>query len=253
MYRPKLNTSDKGGAIAGVIAIHAGLAFAFLHLSGTVDLTDPQSALRVINLAEVKPPPPPEPPPPPPERQVQTEKPKEKEGGSSPKNLKSEATPVVAPKPRIVIPVPPKIAVAEKPREGAAPTQGASDVQGPGTGAGGTGTGTGSGAGGSGTGGGGSGGKLASRSRLSTPVLTGRNFSRDLLRAWPRGADVFTRLRVDANGYVIQCIVDRGTGNPAIDNEVCERIRTYLRFEPAVDESGQRVADWAGYRQAAPR
>src|SRR5687768_15127717 len=147
MYRSDLNNRDKGGAVAAVVAIHAALAFAFLHVSGTVDLTNPESAIQVFDVREIVPPPP---PPPPPLQKEQKQKPKAKEGAASPKNIKREATPVVAPKPRIEIPVPPKIAVTETPREGAAPTQGASDVRGPGTGAGGIGTGTGSG--GSGTG-----------------------------------------------------------------------------------------------------
>ena len=96
----------------------------------------------------------PPPPPPPPQKQQQP-KPKDKEGGSAPKNIKSEATPVVAPKPRIETPPIQPIAASETPRQGAAPTQGASDVRGPGTGAGGVGTGTGSGIGGNGPGGGG--------------------------------------------------------------------------------------------------
>ena len=93
MYRSDLNNRDKSGAIAAVVAIHAALLFAFLHLSGRIDLGDPQSVLQVIDLAPERPPPPPPPP------QQQTQKPKEKEGGSSPKNIQSEATPVVAPKP----------------------------------------------------------------------------------------------------------------------------------------------------------
>ena len=48
-----------------------------------------------------------------------------------------------------------QIAASRTPRQGTAPTQGASDVRGPGTGAGGAGTGTGSGSGGNGPGGGG--------------------------------------------------------------------------------------------------
>lgn len=252
MYRSNLGNRDKGGAIVLVAAIHAGLAFAFLHLSGTVDLTDPQRVMRVFDVPEIVPPDPPPPPPPPPQvREVQKPKPKDPEGGA-PANIRSEATPIVAPKPRIVLPVKPPVAVSETPRQGTAPTQGAADVRGPGTGSGGSGTGTGTGSG-AGSGGGGSGSRVAIRSRLATPVLTGRNFPRDMLRAWPRGADVFTRLRVDANGVVIQCIVDRGTGIPAIDDQVCAQIRNYLRFQPAVDDRGQRVADWAGYRQAAPR
>ena len=159
---------------------------------------------------------------------------------------------MVAPKPRIEIPVPPKIAVSETPREGASPTQGASDVRGPGTGAGGIGTGTGSGGAGSGPGGGGQ-GLAAVRTRLATQPLRGRDFPRQLLEAWPRGAWIRMRFRVDASGAIIQCIVDQGTGVPGIDSQVCAIARQRLRYRPALDRSGQRVADWAGYGQEPPR
>ena len=250
MYRSDLNNRDKGGAITAVVAIHVGLAFAFLHMSGTVNLVDPESAIRVFDVREIIQQPPP--PPPPPVREAQKEKPKAKEGAASPKNIKSEATPVVAPKPRIEIPVPPKIAVSETPREGASPTQGASDVRGPGTGAGGIGTGTGSGGAGSGPGGGGQ-GLAAVRTRLATQPLRGRDFPSQLLEAWPRGAWIRMRFRVDASGAIIQCIVDQGTGVPGIDSQVCAIARQRLRYRPALDRSGQRVADWAGYGQEPPR
>ena len=48
MYRSDLNSRDKGGAIAAVIAIHAALLFAFLHLSGRMNLGDPQSAVSQL-------------------------------------------------------------------------------------------------------------------------------------------------------------------------------------------------------------
>jgi protein TonB len=249
MYRTDLNNRDKGGAIAAVVAIHAGLAFALLHISGTVDLAHPEDALQVFDISEVKPPPP---PPPPVQKDVSKEKPKAKEGAASPRNIKSEATPVVAPKPRIVLPASPKIAVSETPREGAAPTQGASTVRGPGTGAGGVGTGTGSGGAGSGPGGGGDGGYVESP-RLLTPVLRGRDFPPQLLDAWPRGAQVFMRFRIDAGGRIIQCFVDRGTGNPAIDAELCRLTQYRFRYRPALNRFGQAVAGWAGYRQTPPR
>ena len=51
MYRSDLDGRDKSGAIAAVAAIHAGLLFAFLHLSGRIDLADPQSVLQVFDLA----------------------------------------------------------------------------------------------------------------------------------------------------------------------------------------------------------
>jgi len=247
MYRSDLNARDKGGAIAGVIAIHAALLFAFLNISGKIDIANPQNALQVFDLNT-----PPPPPPPPPPQQRQQPKPKEKEGGSAPENIRSQATPVVAPTPQIEIPQPPTIAATETPRQGTSPTQGASNVPGPGTGAGGTGIGTGSGSGGTGPGGGGDNG-VAYPPRLLTPVLRGRDFSRDMLEQWPRGATVFLRLRVDARGYVSECAMDRGTGVPAIDSTMCNLAHDRLRFRPAFNRGGQAVAGWFGYAQPAPR
>ena len=246
-YRSDLGAKDRSGAIAAVAAIHAALLFALLNMSGQIKLADPQDALQVINVDALKPPPPPPPPP----QKSQQQKPKEKEGGSAPKNIKSEATPVVAPKPKVEPQRPNPIVAAEVPRQGAAPTQGASTVRGPGTGAGGVGTGTGSGAGGSGPGGGGGG--VAYPPRLVTPVLSGRNFSRDLLEQWPRRAPVFLRLKIDAAGYVSECTVDRGTGVAGIDSVMCNLARERLRFRPAANRLGQPVAGWVGYAQPPPR
>ncbi|MFL6763588.1 MAG: energy transducer TonB [Sphingomicrobium sp.] len=222
------------------------LLFALLNMSGKIQIGDTQSALSLFNLSN------PPPPPPPPPQQRHQPKPKQKEGGSAPKNIKSEATPVAAPKPRIETPPVQQIAAAETPRQGTAPTQGASIVRGPGTGAGGTGTGTGSGAGGTGPGGGGDNG-VADPPHLVTPVLGGRDFPRDLLDQWPRRATVFLRLRVDTRGYVSECTVDRGTGIAAIDSAMCNLAHERLRFRPAVNRSGQAVAGWFGYAQPPPR
>ena len=59
MYRSDLGAKDKGGAIAAVIAIHAALLFAFLNLSGKMDVAGPQSVLSVFDISPEKPPPPP--------------------------------------------------------------------------------------------------------------------------------------------------------------------------------------------------
>jgi protein TonB len=243
-YRSDINTRDRGSAIAAVIAIHAALLFAFLHMAGKIDLSDTQQALQVFNLNN--------PPPPLPPQQPQQPQPKEKEGGSAPKNIRSEATPVVAPKPRIETPPVQQIVAATTPRQGTAPTQGASDVRGPGTGAGGTGNGTGSGSGGNGPGGGGDNG-VAEPPHLVTPVLRGRDFSPDLFYQWPPGATVFLRLRVDARGFVSECTVDRGTGVATIDSTICNLAHERLRFRPALNRIGQAVAGWFGYAQPAPR
>jgi len=245
-YRTDVNARDKGGAIIAVAAVHAALLFALLNLSGTIEVTDPQSALKVIDLVN------PPPPPPTPPQQRQQPKPKEKEGGSAPKNIRSEATPVVAPKPRIVTPPVQKVPASETPRQGMAPTQGASDVRGRGAGAGGTGNGTGSGSGGNGSGGGGDNG-VAEPPHLTTPVLGARDIPRSILDRWPGGATVFMRLRIDPRGYVSECSVDRGTGDPTIDSTLCNIAHERLRYRPALNRNGQAVAGWAGYAQRAPR
>lgn len=250
MYRSDLKTRDKSGAIAAVAAIHAGLLFAFLHLSGRMELADAQSVLRTFDITEVPPPPPSTPEAPKPAEE--TQKPKEREGAASEKNLKSQATPIVAPKPPVALPIPLPVNTSPMPNEGAAPTQGASNVVGPGTGAGGTGSGTGAGGSGSGTGGGGT-GLAVTRTRLAVPPLRGRDFPPQLLDAWPRRVTIWMRVRVDPNGSVLQCIVDRGTGNPAFDSQVCAIVQRRLRYHPGLNENGQRVADWAGYRQEPPR
>lgn len=244
-YRTNINGRDRGGAIAAVVAIHALLLFAFLNLSGRMPLPAPEDPLSIFNIGVP-------PPPPPPPQQRQQPKPKEREGGSAPKNIRSQATPVVAPKPRIETPPLQAIIASETPRQGSAPTQGSSDVRGPGTGAGGTGTGTGSGSGGTGPGGGGDGG-VANPPRLATPVLRGRDFPPAMLSGWPPFATVFMRLRVDARGYVSECLIDRGTGIPSIDSQVCNIAHDRLRFRPALNRNGQAVAGWFGYAQPAPR
>jgi protein TonB len=246
MYRSDLNTRDKGGAIVLVAAIHAALLFVLLHMSGKIDLADPQSALKMFDVNAPEPPPP---PPPPQQQQREQQKPKEKEGGS-PANVRSQATPVVAPKPEVEPQRPNPIAVTETPSQGAAPTQGAAAVRGPGTGAGGTGTGTGNG---SGSGSGGGDGGVADPPHLISPVLTGRDIPRDLLQQWPGGTPVFLRLRVNPQGYVSECNVLRGTGVAAIDNTMCKIAHDRLRFRPAVNRSGQPVAGWFGYAQRPPR
>jgi periplasmic protein TonB len=247
MYRSDLKIRDKSGAIVAVVAIHAVLLFMLLNLSGRIDVLDPQAVLRTFDVTEV----PPKSMEEPPAAAQEDERPREQEGAASPENLRSQATPVVAPEPRIELPVPVPVTPTQTPNEGAAPTQGAAEAPGPGTGAGGTGTGTGSGGAGSGTGGGGQ-GIAAVRTRLATRPLRGRDFPPQLLDEWPRGAWIRMRFRVDANGNILQCIVDQGTGNPSIDTQVCEIARQRLRYRPALDQAGRRVADWAGYGQEPP-
>lgn len=244
MYRPQLKTRDRTGALAGVIAIHALLGFALLNLSGRITVVE-DGLTAVTDLIAIAP----EPEPPVVEIQPLEAAPEE-EGEASPPNIRSEASPVVAPKPEIALPVPPPVVASPTPAEGPDPTQGAAEVPGPGTGAGGTGTGTGAGGSGSGTGGG---GLAAVRTRLATPPLRGRDFPRSMLDEWPRGARIFMRFRVGADGQILQCIVDRGTGDPSFDSRVCAIAQARMRYRPALDREGRRVADWAAYGQEPPR
>src|SRR5947209_14374169 len=137
MYRSDLKARDRSGDVVAVAAIHAALLLAFLNLAGKMPLPATETVFRVVNFNQPKPPPPPPPP--------AQSKPKEKQGGAAPANIRSQATPIAAPKPRVVVPPRPQIAASPTPRQGASPTQGASNVLGPGTGAGGVGTGTGTG------------------------------------------------------------------------------------------------------------
>jgi protein TonB len=237
MYRSTLGTKDRSGAIAAVIAIHAALLFAFLHMAGKIPFGDTQSVLRVFDVNELVPP-----PRPPPKPKVQPN-PTAKEGGSAPKNIKSEATPVVAPKPKI--PAPPTIATTETPRQDTAPTQGASRVRGPGTGAGGVGTGTGSGAGGTAPG---SGGGVAVPATLVRGI-TGSEYPAGIRGRWPRGAAVYVRLRVESNGRPSRCDVMRSFGDTLTDQWTCSLLMQRSQFRPALDARGIPVAAWFGYKQ----
>ncbi|MDQ3075405.1 MAG: energy transducer TonB [Pseudomonadota bacterium] len=246
MYRPVTTKRDRVATIAAVVLIHAALAYAFLNLSGTLRAIEDQAALQMFDLSETPPPPPIVEIPPEPEQA----QPEEDEGAASPPNIKSVATPVVAPKPRIALPVPVPIVVTETPNIGNEATQGAAPVPGPGTGAGGTGTGTGSGGSGSGTGGGGSGGTETRPSIVESTKLTLRDYPPGAGRAWPRGGRVFVAVRVQVDGRATDCKVNRSSGNRAIDADTCRLVEARVRFTPARDAEGRPYVDWYGYVQA---
>lgn len=245
MYTSDLNTRDRGGAITAVVAIHAALLFALLNATGHIDLTDPQNPIRVFDVTD--------PPPPPPEpiqqQERQQERPREEEGAASPENIRSQATPIVDPQPRISLPLPVPMATTETPNEGVQPTQGASDRPGPGTGAGGTGTGTGSGGAGSGTGGGGGGG-IATRAQLLTPSLRSRDFPRQFRRLLAQGRSPFVMFTVLPNGRVTNCRIYQSSGDPELDAMTCALVTSRFVYRPAYNRRGEPVASEMAYRQA---
>ena len=247
MYRPTLKPRDRLASLLLVGVVHVGLILAMLNLSGAIDIVDRDDLTQLIDLADEPVPPPVE------EVPVELQAAPEEEGEASPPNIESRATAVPDPKPPIVLPVPIPMPVSPTPNEGSERTQGAAPVPGPGTGAGGAGSGTGAGGAGSGTGGGGMGPIAMVRTRLATRPLSGRDFPPDLLDRWPRGQQVLLRFRVNADGYIIQCDVFQGSGDPTVDAEVCAIARQRLRYRPGLDANRQRVADWAAYGQRPPR
>jgi len=249
MYEPQLTRRDRAVSFSMVAAIHVALAFALINLSPPIRQALPEQVVEMFDVTE---------PPPPPEEIVvdqipapTEDAPKEEEGAASPKNIRSQATPVVAPKPRIPLPIPPPMPVTQTPNSGSERTQGASNVVGPGTGAGGVGTGTGSGGSGSGTGGGGSGG-IGTRPSVVRGI-TNRDYPSEVARYWPRGGAVFIAVRVLPNGRATDCKINRSIGIPAIDQWTCKLVEERAVFRPATDTSGRPVAAWYGYIQQETR
>ncbi len=226
--------------MAAVIAIHAGLALAFLNLSGKLSERELQEALQVFDVGVVPPPPPPV------IEQPEPEQSERKEGAAAPKNIESEASPVVAPKPQVIIPAPSPVVAAPIPRQGPEPAQGAAPVPGPGTGAGGAGAGTGSGGAGRGPGGGGGGG---SDVRLIRGI-TNRDYPDAIQRNWPRGGRIFVRLRVEPDGRISQCDIMRSFGDRSADQWTCPLLMRRAQLRPATDENGRPIAAWFGYVQS---
>ena len=255
MYRTNLDAKDKSGALLAVAAVHALLLLMLLQISGRVDFTDPQKITQVFDVSQTLPPPEEETvvEPQQQQQQDQPERPPEQEGAPSPENIRSTATPVVAPRPPISLPVPVPMATTETPNEGADPTQGASDRAGPGTGAGGAGTGTGSGGSGSGPGGGGGGGGGVAVSPALVRGITQRDYPAAIQRRWPRGGRIFLRLRVEPSGRASQCDVMRGFGDPVADEWTCRLIVERGQFRPARNANGEPVSAWFGYIQAETR
>lgn len=156
-------------------------------------------------------------------------------GAASPPNLRSQATPVVAPPPIVQPLQPPPIPVALNSGIGTAPVAGAADVRGPGSGSGGQGDGTGSGAEGDGDGDGGD---------VPPRLLNGRLKNSDYPRAAAdAGAEgtASVQYTVGANGRVSNCRVTRSSGNDELDRTTCRLIVERFRFAPSRDANGNAV------------
>ena len=242
-YQPHVSLKARSSTIAIVIAVHLAVLIALLNLSGTSDTRNSQLALSTISFIEPLPLRPTQP-----HRKAVRLRPKM--GRSAPRAIDHQAAQVAVPRARIEMPKVQPIAATQTVGAGSAQVEKSPTGTQPETGAGGAARGSGNGTGGSGSGG--EGGAIEPP-QLVTPVLSGRDFSRDQRQAWPRGATIFLRLRIDPQGQIAGCMIDRGTGINAIDGAICSMAHDRLSFRPALGPNGQNVAGWFGYAQPAPR
>ena len=219
-YRANPSRPDRAKAIAAVVAVHAAIGALILASPGTVSQLA-ESAPTV--LIDIEPPPPPPPPPP----QPRADRAREEEGAAG---KKAEPTPIVARKPKIVVPSKPPVAAAPVPGTGTSPNAGASTA----------GSGTGAGGSGRGRGGGGSGDFWG-----FSPARLIRNVSRSDYRALAAGrlpaGSAMVSLRVQTDGQAANCRVVRSSGDSIVDSGLCPLLTRRLRFRPAQDNVGRPV------------
>lgn len=192
--------------------------------------------LKVMTVLPDRPPPKPDPVPAP--RQAQ----KRKEGAAAPPNLRSKATEIVAPPPVLRPPSPPPVVVATVARAGSDATAGAAPIAGPGTGSGGQGDGTGSGDGGDGDGGGGG------IAPVKVKDMDFLKLPRELVESDVAGR-VTMGLTVRTDGKVSNCSILRSSGNRALDEATCALAVRQIRFRPARDRAGHKIAEDITYIQ----
>ncbi len=244
MQRSSLTLRDRVRAIVAVVIVHVGILLAVLG-AGKVGLAERTEEPPIETFDVIEPM-----PPPPVVEQVQAEPEPREEGAASKPNLESQATPVVAPPPRIELPRPTPVVATETPAQGSQPTQGAAPIAGPGTGAGGSGTGTGSGGAGAGAGSGGGGTGQGGRPTLVSRSLRAGDYPRELRQRWPFDGRVLVTFSVQLNGRASGCTVYTSSGDTAIDQETCQLVERKLRFRPARDAEGRPYVAWYGYVQA---
>lgn len=230
-YRGNAERPDQAKAVAAVIAVHVALAAMIIAGLNVHMVSKVVEQLTTIDVRE--PPPPPPVPPPQPAQKPQAAK---RPAGAPAK--KAEASPVVAPPPKLPLPTP--VAAAKVAGAGSASSSGEA-ASGNGTGAGGNGNGPG-------------GGGAADFSRYTPPALV-RNLGRGDYRMLaagrlPRGG-AMVALRIEPSGLPTNCRVVRSSGDGFVDSGLCPLIEQRLRFRPALDDRGrpipyqlQYVATW---------
>ncbi|WP_374942679.1 TonB family protein [Sphingomonas sp.] len=221
------DTRNRIAAALGAGAVQALLIYALVmglsfHLPAALD--------RGLALFTVAPP-----APPPPRTIPERRRSHRREGAASPRNLRSQATEIVAPPPIVPPPVASPVIAAPVAGTGAQASQGASDRPGPGTGSGGVGNGTGSGGSGDGDGDG-----------FDTPPRWKRGRIKD--SDYPRAAaeagasgNVSVRYLIELDGRASHCVITKSSGNLDLDETTCRLIEQRFRYDPWRDARGRPV------------
>ena len=223
-YYRAADGSDRAKAIAAVAVVHMALAAVILSGLNVRMIAAQVESLKTFDVTE-KPVPPPEPPP----VVKQAERAKEEEGAAG---KKAEPTPVVAPKPRIVVPAKPPVAAAPVPGTGLANRSGASTA----------GSGPGAGGSGSGRGGGGSGDFSGYTPAQRISRIPNREYRRLVEVSGRVTGSVGITLKVNTDGSPSNCRVARTSGSGVVDSLMCQLAIRYVRFRPARDAEGRPVA-----------
>lgn len=230
---------DRAGPAAAALLVQIGIIGMFLWGLGPELRGAVEAPLRVFEILIQPPPRRLETPP----RHRETDEPRRRQaprddGGSSPPNLRAQATPIAAPVPLIPLPPVSPMAAATLPAAGAEASSGAAEMRGPGTGSGGEGSSSGSGRGGGGGGGG--------YGRLRPPrwirgSLSDADYPAGVGEAGG-GGTVEVIFRVLVNGRVADCRITQSSGNAELDARTCSLIERRYVYEPSRDETGRPVA-----------
>lgn len=220
-YYQAADGRDRAKAIAAVALVHVGLAAVILSGLSVRTIAEKIDALDTFDVvvvpAQMEPPPPME----------QAQRARDEEGAAG---KRADPTPVVAPKPAIVVPARTPVAAAPVAGTGNAPTAGAAT------------TGTGPGAGGSGTGRGGGGtgdfsGYTPARITRRIPNSEYRRISGGRI---PQGSATIG-FRVTPKGRMADCRIVRTSGDSSVDAIVCQAASAHMRFSPARDRDGRAI------------
>lgn len=203
-----------------------------------------RQSLPLLSIDVSLPPPvPTEQPKPPVVRHARTPAPKHE---ASSRNLRNQATPVVAPPVRPLI-IPPPVVTAPQAGIGSAANTGASNRPGPGQGAGGLGNGNGGGGLGGEGDGDGDGDSVVGPKRIQGS-LRYSDLPEGVL-APGQEATVEVVDRVEADGHVSRCRVEHSSGYPVLDNLACRLNEQRYHYRPARDRDGRAVWSLEGHSE----